>query len=75
MAKELTIKNLWEEYASGKQTYAQLSNKYQCSTRTIQRHLDKIQVSKSEHQHGEVEVLMDTIYFGRKNSIIFVHYS
>jgi hypothetical protein len=37
---------LWEEYVKGKQTYAQLAEKYRCSIRTIQRKLDNYSVKK-----------------------------
>ena len=36
----MSVDFLWEEYAKGKQTYAQLSHKYGCPKRTIQRKLD-----------------------------------
>jgi len=31
---------IWQEYTKGKQTYQQLSEKYNCSKRTIQRKID-----------------------------------
>lgn len=31
---------IWKEYKVGKQTYLQLSKKYNCSSRTIQRKID-----------------------------------
>lgn len=36
------------EYLYGKQTYAQLSERYSCSTRTIQRHIDKAKVRRED---------------------------
>ncbi len=36
---------LWQEYVKGKQTYLQLSVKYGCSTKTIQRRIDQHIVS------------------------------
>lgn len=56
---------LWKEYVEGKQTYSQLSEKYRCSIRTIQRHLDKIKEKEFEKQSREVLVLMDTTYWRR----------
>lgn len=56
---------LWQEYVGGKQTYNQLSEKYGCSIKTIQRRLDKIKVQPTELEGKEVIVLMDTTYFGR----------
>jgi hypothetical protein len=61
----LSSQELWEAYTEGKQTYAQLSEKYGCSTRTIQRKIDKATVSKINEFPSVVNVLMDTTYFGR----------
>lgn len=49
----------------GKQTYAQLSVKYCCSPRTIQRRIDKVACMDLPVSPKEVIVLMDTTYFGR----------
>lgn len=56
---------IWHEYKSGKQTYSQLSNKYKCSNRTIQRLIDSYQVSIPKKVPRQVIVLMDTTYWGR----------
>lgn len=56
---------LWAEYTKGKQTYAQLALKYNCSKRTIQRKLDLYQVIKTNVTPKKVVVLMDTTYWGR----------
>lgn len=56
---------LWEEYIVNKQTYHQLSVKYGCSIRTIQRRIDKVKIYKPEVEGRQVVVLMDTTYFGR----------
>ena len=61
----ISTAELWDEYSSGKQTYAQLSKKYQCSIRTISRKLDKYKINFSPAQRREVIVLMDTTYWGR----------
>lgn len=47
----------------GKQTYNQLAKKYNCSTKTIQRTLDKHQVKFNDITPREVIVLMDTTYW------------
>lgn len=66
---------LWREYTSGKQTYGQLADKYGCSTRTIQRRLDKVEV-KVGVSHGRkahpVVVAMDTTYFGRSFGVMLL---
>jgi hypothetical protein len=49
----------------GKQTYAQLAAKHNCSKRTIQRALDKYTVSLRQVECRDVIVLMDTTYWGR----------
>jgi hypothetical protein len=56
---------LWKEYTDGKQTYSQLAQKYACSVRTIQRRLDKVNVSSINKEPRRVVILMDTTYWGR----------
>lgn len=48
-----------------KQTYAQLSEKYHCSIRTIQRKIDKHTTTTSEIPARPIILLMDTTYWGR----------
>ena len=52
-------------YSSGKQTYAQLAEQFCCSTKTIQRLLDKVVIIKRSEFSGVAVVVMDTTYFGR----------
>jgi len=54
-----------DEYIEGKQTYKQLAAKYGCSSKTIQRRLDKTTSLNVLRKGREVVVLMDTTYFGR----------
>lgn len=61
----MSSQQLWQAYTEGKQTYVQLSERYGCSTRTIQRKIDKASVSKINEFPSVVNVLMDTTYFGR----------
>ncbi len=61
---------LWQEYVVDKQTYNQLSDKYGCSIKTIQRRLDKVKVQKTEIKSGQIVVLMDTTYFGRSFGVM-----
>lgn len=61
----LSNNEIWQLYTEGKQTYNQLGAKFGCSAKTIQRHIDKIQVERSRHFEAAVNVLMDTTYFGR----------
>lgn len=63
---------LWKEYVEGKQTYQQLSSKYGCSIKTIQRRLDKIIVKNeiNDREPRKVIVLMDTTYWGRNFGVM-----
>ena len=61
---------LWEEYVKGKQTYLQLSIKYNCSIKTIQRRIDSHIVAFEQQNPREVIVLMDTTYWGRKFGVM-----
>ncbi len=61
---------MWIEYTQGKQTYAQLGQKYNCSIKTIQRRLDTTKIEKGSTFPSEVNVLMDTTYFGRRFGIM-----
>jgi hypothetical protein len=65
IAGKLSASDLWTAYTSGKQTYAQLASQYGCSTRTIQRKIDKVSILKTTDFPSVVNVLMDTTYFGR----------
>jgi hypothetical protein len=52
-------------YSSGKQTYVQLADRFCCSTRTIQRMIDKVQIVRRKEFSSVAVVIMDTTYFGR----------
>jgi hypothetical protein len=52
-------------YLIGKQTYTQLASQYYCSTKTIQRMLDKVLILKRKEFSCVAVVIMDTTYFGR----------
>ena len=56
---------VWEEYLRGKQSYLQLSKKYDCSKRTIQRKIDLHKPFIHTKDPRVVIVLMDTAYWGR----------
>ena len=67
---------LWREYTKGKQTYVQLAARYGCSIRTIQRRLDKVEVTSGERggkqKPGKVVAVMDTTYFGREFGVLVI---
>jgi hypothetical protein len=52
-------------YSSGKQTYNQLAERFSCSSKTIQRMLDKATVFKTKEFSCVAVVIMDTTCFGR----------
>jgi hypothetical protein len=56
---------IWQEYTQGKQTYLQLAIKYDCSIKTIQRKIDSIITVSETSFPAQVNLLMDTTYFGR----------
>jgi len=60
----VTSAQIWEEYTTGKQTYKQLSIKYKCSTKTIQRRIDSYRLKKTVKVPRDVIILMDTTYWG-----------
>ena len=57
-------------YSSGKQTYVQLAERFFCSTKTVQRMLDKALVIKRNEFSAIAVVLMDTTYFGRRFGVM-----
>lgn len=61
---------LWREYSELKQTYAQLADRYGCSSRTIKRKLDAYTPPKGTPSIGRVVVMMDTTYWGRKYGVM-----
>ena len=61
---------LWVDFVSGKQTYAQLAVKKLCSIRTIQRKIDIHNVSNTEPKARSLIVLTDTTYWGRNFGVI-----
>ena len=61
---------IWQEYVQGKQTYFQLSQKYNCSIKTIQRKIDLVKPLRKTSFPDVVNVLMDTTYFGRSFGVM-----
>lgn len=66
----LNNSKIWEEYTTGKQTYSQLAQKYNCSIKTIQRRIDSFEIKKSNPKARKVIVLMDTTYWGRNFGVM-----
>lgn len=67
---EIKPEDIWQEYLQGKQTYTQLATKYNCSTKTIQRKIDSVKVQRQTTFSKNVNVLMDTTYFGHKFGVM-----
>ena len=57
--------NIWSDYVFGKQTYAQLAEKYSSSIKTVQRLLHQISVSLKKKNPRKIIVLTDTTDWGR----------
>ncbi len=55
---------LWKEYSEGKQTYAQLAERYHCSPRTIRRKIDLVELISEKKSPRKIVLLMDTTYWG-----------
>jgi hypothetical protein len=64
------LDELWYLFSSGKQTYKQLSEQFSCSTKTIQRKLDKVSILKRKEFSSVAVLLMDTTYFGRRFGVM-----
>lgn len=62
--ERLNSEKIWKEYQEGKQTYKQLSEKYNCSKKTIQRYIDKYEPTLNKSEPRKIIVLMDTTYWG-----------
>lgn len=61
---------IWREYTQGKQTYAQLAERFHCSIKTIQRRIDAFNIEKAIPVARIVIVLMDTTYWGRNFGVM-----
>jgi hypothetical protein len=56
---------IWKEFTRGKQSHADIAEKYRRSTKWVQRQLKDVKVQKKELAPDEVVILMDTTYFKR----------
>jgi len=61
---KINIDILYKEYAINKQTYKELAEKYNVSSKTIQTYLDKYEYKTYNIEPREVILLIDTTYFG-----------
>jgi uncharacterized protein (DUF433 family) len=58
------------EYLSGKQTYTQIAEKYNCSNKTVQRKIDQSSAQQNRTFPSRVNVLMDSTYFGKSFGVM-----
>ena len=56
---------VWIEYVTHRQTYSQLADRYGCSSKTVQRRIDRYRSLTAVHNPRRVVVVMDTTYWGR----------
>jgi transposase-like protein len=56
-------KQLWDDYSIHKQTYAELSEKYGISTKTVQKRLDAYEITPPILTPANIILLIDTTYF------------
>lgn len=62
---------IFDEYLHGKQTYAQLAERYHCSPKTIQRCIDKAKPRSPQKGQSVANVVMDTTYFSDIGVMVF----
>lgn len=60
---KIEINKLWNEYCFWKQTYLELSEKYNISIKTIQKKLDEFEFIPPIIKPREIILLIDTTYF------------
>ena len=61
---------IFDEYFYGKQTCAQLAERYRCSVKTIRRYIDKANPRRQTDFNTVANVVMDTTYFGREFGVM-----
>ena len=69
--QRVDLQDIWLLYSSGKQTYRQLAAQFNCSTKTIQRYIDKVRLSPRKEFACVANVIMDTTYFGSWGVMVF----
>ena len=68
--------DIWQDYSQGKQTYKELSIKYQCSVKTIQRYIDKApKTALNSPISTYLNIIMDTTFFGWEFDVLVLMYS
>lgn len=64
-------KNIWRDYSAWKHTYAELSEKYHISVRTVQERLDAYVIPEKVLVPKPIILLIDTTYFGNMGVMAF----
>lgn len=71
LKKSLNSSLVWEDYSVKKQTLKELAEKYHCSIRTIQRHLEKAPKSSLQSpKERKLNIVMDTTFFKRDFGVL-----
>lgn len=66
----LNSEYIWYQYSQRKLTLEQLAQDYDCSIRTIQRHLQKAHKAEIRDYPTTVNIVMDTAYFKRRFGVL-----
>lgn len=64
--KSTLIKKLWFDYVFNKQTYRELSKRYNSDKRTIRALLNQYQSPRKKHSPRNIHLLVDASYFGKR---------
>jgi hypothetical protein len=66
------VVSAYKDYSQGKQVLTELSEQYDISTRTIQRHFDKLTLPprKPLTLFEPISLLLDTTFFSRKDGVL-----
>ncbi|WP_442914794.1 IS256 family transposase, variant Zn-binding type [Mannheimia sp. USDA-ARS-USMARC-1261] len=71
-SKRLNSEEIWFKYSSQKQTIQQLAFEYQCSERTIRRHLEKATKAEQKSLPQTVNIVMDTTHFKQRFAVLIL---
>ncbi|WP_427834893.1 IS256 family transposase, variant Zn-binding type [Actinobacillus pleuropneumoniae] len=69
-SKRLNLQEIWFKYTSLKQTIRQLAIEYQCSERTIRRHLQKSIKAEQQPLSETINIVMDTTHFKQRFAVL-----
>lgn len=70
-SKPKPIQQVYKDYSTWKQTYKELSKRYNISIRTVQNYLDQYASNTIEVAPKEIVLLIDTTYFWKRWLMVF----